>query len=83
MEVEQKVNVLEEVKEALSKKEEALKIAKVKECNYIVKLDKVEKVVKSLAIKQNHMPHGHSSRCPCKHYYKLNWLISRPRYYMN
>ena len=53
VEVVQKANMLEEVKETLSKKEEALKIAKVKECDYITQLDRVEKEVKSLQGKES------------------------------
>ena len=41
MEVERKGKSLEEMKEALGRKDEALKIAKVKECDYIVYVDKV------------------------------------------
>ncbi|KAI9176618.1 hypothetical protein LWI28_005111 [Acer negundo] len=45
MEVDQKVKALEETKEALGRKDETLKVAKVKECDNIVNLDKVEKEV--------------------------------------
>ena len=50
------------MKETLSNKKEALKIAKVKECDYITQLDKVEKEVKSLQRKQSQRPQSHSSR---------------------
>ena len=45
MEAERKAKALEETKEALGRKDEILKVAKVKECDYIVNLDKVEKEV--------------------------------------
>ena len=59
VEVVQKANALKEVKETLSKKEEALKIAKVKECDYIAQLDKVEREVKSLQVKQSQRSLSH------------------------
>ncbi|KAK0576347.1 hypothetical protein LWI29_015818 [Acer saccharum] len=62
MEKEQKVKVLEETNEALGRKDEALKIAKVKECDYIVHLDKVEKEVKVLQMKQHQRLHSHLPR---------------------
>ena len=62
MEVERKAKALEETKEALGRKDEALKIAKVKECDYIVYLDKAEKEVKALQMKQHQRPHSHQPR---------------------
>ena len=59
MEAERKAKALEETKEALGRKDEALKVAKVKECDYIVNLDKVEKEVKALQMRQHHGPHTH------------------------
>jgi len=53
MEVERKAKALEETKEALGRKDEALKVAKVKECDYIVNLDKMEKEVKALQMRQH------------------------------
>ena len=62
MEAERKAKALEETKEALGRKDEALKIAKVKECDYIVYVDKVEKEVKELQLKQHQRPHSHQPR---------------------
>ena len=62
MEVERKAKALEETKEALGRKDEALKIAKVKECDYIVYVDKVEKKVKELQLEQHQRPHSHQPR---------------------
>ena len=62
MEVERKAKALEETKEALGRKDEALKVAKVKECDFIVNLDKVEKEVKELHMRQHHGPHSHLPR---------------------
>ena len=42
MSVDAKNKTLEEVKEELSKKEMFLKIAKVKECDYLVEIDRME-----------------------------------------
>ncbi|KAI9174893.1 hypothetical protein LWI28_024212 [Acer negundo] len=62
MEVERKEKAMEETKEALGRKDEALKVAKVKECDYIVNLDTVEKEVKALQMRKHHGPHSHLPR---------------------
>ena len=62
MEVERKAKALEETKEALGRKDEALMVAKVKECDYIVNLDKVEKEVLALQMRQHQRPHTHLPR---------------------
>ena len=48
MSVEANNKALEEVKEEISKKEVALKIAKVKECDYLVEIDRMEQAIKTL-----------------------------------
>ena len=54
MSVEAKNKALEEVKEEMSKKEVSLKIAKVKECDCLVEIDRMEQAIKTL------IENGHS-----------------------
>ncbi|KAK0585607.1 hypothetical protein LWI29_031236 [Acer saccharum] len=49
-------------KQSCKGKDEAIKIEKAKECDYIVNLDKVEKEVKTLQMKQHQMLHSHLPR---------------------
>ena len=48
MSIDTKNKALEEIKEEMSKKEVALKIAKVKECDYLVEIDRMEQAIKEL-----------------------------------
>ena len=48
MSIDTKNKALEEIKEEMSKKEVSLKIAKVKECDYLVEIDRIEQAIKTL-----------------------------------
>ena len=56
MSVEAKNKALEEVKEDLSKKQLALKIAKVKECDHLVEIDRMDQAIKTLTMKGHSKP---------------------------
>ena len=48
MSVDAKNKALEELKEELSKREMSLKVAKVKECDYLVEIDRKDQAIKEL-----------------------------------
>ena len=62
MGVEKSTNAAIELQSCLNKKEEELKIAKVKECNFIVQLDAAENELKSLQIQKYQGPNIRNQR---------------------
>ncbi|KAI9154618.1 hypothetical protein LWI28_028927 [Acer negundo] len=62
MSIDAKNKEIEKVKEGMIKKEVALKIAKVKECDYLVEMDQMEQTIKSLAKEGFYKPQGTSSK---------------------
>ena len=81
MEVVQKANALEEIKGALSKKEEALKIAQMKECEFIAQLDKVKNEVEVLQVKQIQQPQSHSSKGSSSNSNLICYVCSRREHF--
>ena len=60
MGVEKSTNAALELQAQLNKKEEELKFAKVKECDYIVQLDMAEKELKSFQIRDYQGQHTYN-----------------------
>ena len=79
--VVQKANALEEVKGALRKKEEALKITQMKECDFIAQLDEVEKKVKALQVNQIQQPQSHSSKGSSSNSNLICYVCSRREHF--
>ncbi|KAK3184180.1 hypothetical protein Dsin_031466 [Dipteronia sinensis] len=77
MEVEEKSNALGEVKEELKEREEALKIAKVRECDYIGELDNMEKEVNSLKVQHSRRPQSLNQRGSFPYTLPICYLCSK------